>query len=41
MVYQSEYQTEIPVSQLKDGLYFLSITTSEGQVINQKFIIRK
>ena len=41
MVYQSEYQTEIPVSQLNDGLYFLSITTSEGQVINQKFIIRK
>jgi hypothetical protein len=41
MVYQSEYQTEIPVSQLNDGLYFLNITTSEGQVINQKFIIRK
>ena len=41
MVYQSEYQAEIPVSQLNDGLYFLSITTSEGQVINQKFIIRK
>lgn len=41
MVYQSEYQTEIPVNQLNDGLYFLSITTSEGQVINQKFIIRK
>ena len=41
MVYQSEYQAEIPVSQLTDGLYFLSITTSEGQVINQKFIIRK
>ena len=41
MVYQSEYQTEIPVSQLNDGLYSLSIITSEGQVINQKFIIRK
>ena len=41
MVYQSEYQTEIPVSQLNDGLYFLNITTNEGQVINQKFIIRK
>ena len=40
-VYQSEYQTEIPVNQLNDGLYFLNITTSEGQVINQKFVIRK
>ena len=40
-VYQSEYQTEIPVNQLNDGLYFLSITTNEGQVINQKFVIRK
>ena len=40
-VYQSEYQTEIPVSQLNDGLYFLNITTNEGQVINQKFVIRK
>ncbi len=41
MVYQSEYQTEVPVSQLNDGLYSLSIITSEGQVINQKFIIHK
>ncbi len=41
IVYQSEYHTEIPVSQLNDGLYFLSITTNDGQVINQKFIIRK
>ena len=40
-VYQSEYQTEIPVNQLNDGLYFLNITTNEGQVINQKFVIRK
>ena len=40
-VYQSEYQTEIPVDQLNDGMYFLNITTREGQVINQKFIIRK
>lgn len=40
-VYQCEYQTEIPVDQLNDGLYFLNITTREGQVINQKFIIRK
>ena len=39
--YQCEYQTEIPVDQLNDGMYFLNITTREGQVINQKFIIRK
>ena len=40
-VYQSIYQTEIPVDQLNDGMYFLNIITSEGLVINQKFIIRK
>ena len=40
-VYQGDYQNEISVSNLNDGLYFLSITTNEGQVINQKFIIRK
>ena len=40
-VYQCEFKTEIPVDQLNDGMYFLNITTREGQVINQKFIIRK
>ena len=40
-VHQGEYQTTIPVDQLTDGMYFLSITTNEGQVINQKFLIRK
>ena len=40
-VFQGEYQTEIPVSQLNDGMYFLSITTAEGQVFTQKFIIKK
>ena len=40
-VYQSIFHTEIPVNQLNDGLYFLSITTNEGQVITQKFVIRK
>ena len=40
-VYQGEYQTTIPVNQLTDGMYFLSVTTNEGQVINQKFLIRK
>ena len=40
-VYQGEYQHEISVSDLNDGLYFIHIVTAEGQVINQKFIIRK
>ena len=40
-VYAGEYQTVIPVDHLTNGMYFLSVTTSEGQVINQKFIIRK
>ncbi len=35
------YQNVISVGHLADGLYLLSITTNEGQVINQKFIIRK
>jgi len=40
-VYTGPYQPTIPVDLLNDGMYFLSITTNEGQVINQKFIIRK
>ena len=40
-VYQSVYQHEIPVESLHNGLYFISITTAEGQIINQKFIIEK
>ena len=40
-VLQTEYQSEIVVNQLIDGLYFLNITTADGQVITQKFIIRK
>ena len=40
-VFQSVYQPVISVSNLSDGLYFLSITTEEGQVINQKFTIKK
>jgi len=41
MVYQSEFKTEIPVDQLNDGMYFLNVTTENGQVINQKFLIAK
>jgi hypothetical protein len=40
-VYTGAYQPTIPVDQLNDGMYLLSVTTNEGQVINQKFIIRK
>ena len=40
-VYQGEYQQEIAVSHLSNGLYFIQVITAEGQVINQKFIIEK
>ena len=40
-VYAGEYQTVISVDHLTEGMYLLSVTTNEGQVINQKFIIRK
>lgn len=40
-VFEGEFQSEIPVGQLNDGMYFLSITTAEGQVFTQKFIIKK
>ena len=40
-VFQSEYRSEIPLNSLGNGLYFISITTEEGRVINQKFIIEK
>ncbi len=40
-VIQAEHQSEIVVSQLPDGMYFLNLTTADGQVITQKFIIRK
>ena len=40
-VFGGKYQTVIPVDQFTDGMYLLSITTDEGLVINQKFIIRK
>ena len=40
-VYAGEYQTVIPVDHLTDGIYLLSVTTTEGHVMNQKFIIRK
>ena len=40
-VFENQYQPMISVGNLSDGLYFISITTEEGQVINQKFSIKK
>ena len=40
-VYQGNPSNEVYVGHLADGLYFIRLTTAEGQVINQKFIIRK
>ena len=40
-VYQGEYQHNIAVSNLNDGMYFIQVVTPEGQVINQKLIISK
>lgn len=40
-VYQGDYQSEISLAHLSNGMYFLSLTTAEGQIINQKFIIEK
>lgn len=40
-VYQGEYQHEISVDNLNNGLYYIRIITADNQVINQKFIICK
>ena len=40
-VFQGEYQPEVYVGDLNNGLYFVHIITAEGQVISQKFIIEK
>ena len=40
-VLQGEYQPNISVGHLNDGLYFIQIVTAEGQVFTQKFIIEK
>ena len=40
-VYQNAFEKEIPVDHLTDGLYFISLTTAQGQVITQKIVIRK
>ena len=40
-VWQDGFTNQIPVYQLNDGLYLISLTTSQGQVITQKLIIRQ
>ena len=35
------FEGKINVEKLTDGMYFISIITEEGQVINKKIIIRK
>ena len=40
-VYQNAFEKELPVDHLTDGLYFISLTTAQGQVITQKIVIRK
>ena len=40
-VYQNAFSEAIPVDHLQDGLYFISLTTAQGQVITQKIVIRK
>lgn len=40
-VYQNAFTKVIPVGDLQDGLYFISLTTAQGQVITKKIVIRK
>ena len=38
-IWQGGLTKQIPVGNLNDGLYFISFTTAQGQVLTQKFII--
>ena len=40
-VFEDEFQPALSVSAFNNGMYFIRIVTSEGQVITQKFIIEK
>ncbi len=39
-VMQRSFTSELPVNQLCDGLYFLNITTANGNVITKKIIVK-
>jgi hypothetical protein len=40
-LYQGAFETAISVADYVDGMYFIRLTTAEGQIITQKFIIKK
>ncbi len=40
-VWRDAFTQEIPVGNLNDGLYLISLTTAQGQIITQKIVIRK
>ena len=40
-LYQGTFEAAIHVADLVEGMYFIRFTTDEGQVITQKFIIKK
>ena len=40
-LFQSAFEPTVPVESLMDGLYLISLTTADGQVITQKFTIKK
>ncbi|MBR1514187.1 MAG: T9SS type A sorting domain-containing protein [Bacteroidales bacterium] len=40
-VFEGEYRTEISLDHLCNGMYFIQVTTHDGQTFNQKFIIEK
>ena len=40
-VYQGAFERQINVGNFTDGLYFISLTTAQGQVITKKIVIRK
>ncbi len=38
---QGRFEPTLSVADLAEGMYFISLTTAEGQIITQKFIIKK
>ena len=40
-LFQGAFEPSVSVADLVEGMYFIRFTTAEGQIITQKFIIRK
>lgn len=40
-IHQNAFEQQINVDNLTDGLYFISLTTAQGQVITKKIVIKK